>query len=136
MDRLGSDNEDLAAEIRDLIWTMNSPALPVAAAAERLGRSVTRIRGSIADGSLYGVKVGRSWLVPRWQLHAANPIPHLRKVIAAIPVGTSAVTMERVMTQPSEELYVDGRPCSPRDWLLAGNEPGPVVDLVQQLYAW
>jgi AcrR family transcriptional regulator len=25
MDRLGSDNQDLAAEIRDLIWTMNSP---------------------------------------------------------------------------------------------------------------
>jgi AcrR family transcriptional regulator len=25
MDRLGSDSEDLAAEIRDLIWTMNSP---------------------------------------------------------------------------------------------------------------
>ena len=25
MDRLGDDNEELAAEIRDLIWTMNSP---------------------------------------------------------------------------------------------------------------
>jgi len=25
MDRLGTDDEDLAAEIRDLIWTMNSP---------------------------------------------------------------------------------------------------------------
>jgi len=25
MDRLGTDNEELAAEIRDLIWTMNSP---------------------------------------------------------------------------------------------------------------
>jgi hypothetical protein len=60
----------------------------------------------------------------------------LRKVIAAIPEGTSAVTLERVMTQPSQELYVDGRPVSPRHWLLAGNEPGAVVDLVQQLYAW
>ena len=114
----------------------NSLALPAAAAAERLGRSVTRIRGAIADGSLYGVKVGRSWLVPRWQLDEANPLPHLRKVIAAIPEGTSAVTLERVMTQPSEELYVDGKPVSPRNWLLAGNDPGAVVEIVRQLYAW
>ena len=114
----------------------NSRALTAAAAAERLGRSVIRIRGAIADGSLYGVKVGRSWLVPLWQLDQANPLPHLRKVIAAIPEGTSAVTMERVMTQPSDELYVDGQPVSPRDWLLAGKEPAAVVDIVRQLYGW
>ena len=114
----------------------NSLALPAAAAAERLGRSVNRIRGAIADGSLYGVKVGRSWLVPTWQLDGKGPVPHLRKVIAAIPEGTSAVTLERVMTQPSQELYVDGQPVSPRDWLLTGNEPETVVDLVRQLYAW
>jgi hypothetical protein len=82
------------------------------------------------------VKVGRSWLVPVWQLDEATPLPHLRKVIAAIPEGTSAVTLERVMTQPSEELYIDGKPVSPRNWLLAGNEPGAVVEIVRQLYAW
>ena len=114
----------------------NSRALTAATTAERLGRSVTRIRGAIADGSLYGVKVGRSWLVPLWQLEQAGPLPHLRKVVAAIPEGTSAVTLERVMTQPSDELYVDGRPVSPRDWLLAGKEPAAVVDIVRQLYAW
>ena len=114
----------------------NSRALTAAAAAERLGRSVIRIRGAIADGSLYGVKVGRSWLVPLWQLEQAHPLPHLRKIIAAIPEGTSAVTLERVMTQPNDELYVDGLPASPRDWLLAGKEPAAVVDIVRQLYAW
>ena len=114
----------------------NSRALTAAAAAERLGRSVIRIRGAVADGSLYGVKVGRSWLVPLWQLDQARPLPHLRKVIAAIPEGTSAVTLERVMTQPSDELYVDGLPVSPRDWLLAGKDPVVVVDIVRQLYAW
>jgi hypothetical protein len=110
--------------------------MSAAAAADRLGRSVGRIRGAIADGSLYGVKVGRQWLVPLWQLHGATPLPHLRKVIAAIPAGTSAVTIERVMTGPTDELYIDGQAVSPRDWLLAGNWPGPVTDLVAQLYAW
>lgn len=113
-----------------------SSALPAAAAAERLGRSATRVRGAIADGSLYGVKVGRSWLLPRWQLDDATPLPHLRKVIAAIPEGASAITLERVMTAPSDELYVDAAPVSPRDWLLTGNDPAVVVDMVRQLYAW
>jgi len=40
------------------------------------------------------------------------------------------------MTQPSEEPYIDGKPASPRNWLLAGNEPAAVVEIVRQLYAW
>ena len=55
----------------------NSLTLTAAEAASRLGKSVTRIRGAIADGSLYGVKVGRSWLLPLWQItdHQAAPLP-------------------------------------------------------------
>ncbi len=118
------------------LLTANSSALPTAAAAERLGRSVVRIRGAIANGSLYAVKVGYNWLIPPWQLDGANPLPHLRQIIAAIPQGTSAVTIERVMTQPTEELYLDGGQASPRQWLVAGQDPMPVIEIVQQLYAW
>ena len=73
---------------------------------------------------------------PPVAVRSGDPLPHRRKVIAAIPEATSAVTLERVMTQPSGDLYVDGRPVAPRNWLLAGNEPPPVVDIVQQLYEW
>ncbi|QNK83257.1 hypothetical protein [Nakamurella sp. PAMC28650] len=132
LDRAGSD---LVAEAAQLI-TINSAGLPVAAAAARLGRSVSRVRGAIADGSLYGTKVGRFWLIPAWQLDGSAPIPHLRKVIAAIPPGTSAVTVDRVMTQTTEELYLDGRAVSPRDWLIAGNPPVSVIAMVAQLYEW
>lgn len=114
----------------------NSSALSTAAAAKRLGRSVVRIRGAIADGSLYGVKVGRDWLVPAWQLGDSSPLPHLRKIIAAIPPGTSAIAIGRVMTSSTDELYIDGNPSSPRDWLLAGQDPQPVIEIVRQLYAW
>lgn len=115
----------------------NSTSLSAAAVASRLGRSVTRIRGAIADGSLYGVKIGRSWLLPTWQLtDEPAPLPHLRKVIAAVPEGASPSTIQRVMTQPSDELYLDGTPTSPRRWLLAGQDPKPVVTLIEQLYAW
>ncbi len=115
----------------------NAAMLPVADVAARLGRSVVRVRGAIADGSLYGVKVGRSWLLPQWQFtDAAAPIPHLRKIIAGIPPGTSAPALQRVMTEPDDELFLDGHPVSPRDWLIAGQFAAPVVQLIEQLYAW
>lgn len=119
-----------------LLLDANSEALPVTAAAAALGRTGARVRGAIADGSLYGIKVGRNWLIPTWQLDDAGPIPHLRKVIAAIQPGTSAIALARVMTQLTEELYIDGAPVSPRGWLRAGQPPGAVVALVEQLYAW
>lgn len=132
LDRSGLD---LIAEAAQLL-TANSAGLPVTAAAARLGRSVSRVRGAIADGSLYGTKVGRFWLIPTWQLDGSDPIPHLRKVIAAIPAGTSTVTVDRVMTQTTEELYLDGCAVSPRDWLLAGNPSASVTAMVAQLYEW
>ena len=124
---------DTAADLVAGISTL----LPAADVAMKLNRSVVRIRGAIADGSLYGVKVGRSWLLPQWQLTAtAGPIPHLRTIIAAIPHGTSAVTMQRVMTEPSDELFLDGQAVSPRDWLIAGRVAPPIVEMIEQLYAW
>lgn len=132
LDRSGPD---LLARAGQLLQASSS-ALSVAAAAARLGRSVSRVRGAIADGSLYGNKVGRYWLIPAWQLGGSDPIPHLRKIIAAIPAGTSAMTIDRVMTQATDELYLDGKAVSPRDWLLAGNPPAAVIDLVAQLYTW
>jgi len=132
LDRPGPDLLALAGQL----LKASTSALSVAAAAARLGRSVSRVRGAIADSSLYGNKVGRYWLIPAWQLSGADPIPHLRKVIAAIPAGTSALAIDRVMTQATDELYLDGTAVSPRDWLLAGNPPAAVTDLVAQLYAW
>ena len=115
----------------------NSVLLSASDVADRLGRSPGRIRAAIADGSLYGVKVGRNRLPPAWQFTDDDaPLPHLRAVIAAIPRDTSAVTLARVMTEPSEELFLDGHAVSPRDWLVAGKSAAPVTMMIEQLYAW
>lgn len=128
-----ADVVDAAADL----LTSNAAALTTQQAASRLGRSVSRIRGAIADGSLYAVKVGRSLLLPAWQFtDEPGPLPHLRRIIAAIPDGVSAVTVQRVITEPSDELYLDGAPVSPRHWLLAGQDPTPVTEMLEQLYAW
>ncbi len=115
----------------------NSMLLSAFDVAGRLGRSPSRIRAAIADGSLYGVKVGRNRLLPAWQFTDDDaPLPHLRAVIAAIPKDTSAVTLARVMTESSDELFLDGRAVSPREWLVAGKTATPVATMIEQLYAW
>lgn len=104
--------------------------------AQTLGRSESRIRGAIADGSLLGVRIGRGWRIPTWQVANGHPIPHLRKVVAAIPTGVSQATIGRVMTTPTDELYLDGQAVSPRDWLLSGGDPALVTAILAALYTW
>jgi hypothetical protein len=108
----------------------------VGGTAELLGRSPSRIRGAIADGSLFAVKLGRSWMLPDWQFDGARPLPSLRAVLAAVPEGMSALALGRLLTEPHGELTLDGVPVSPRHWLLAGRPAAPVTDLVSQFYAW
>ncbi len=46
------------------------------------------------------------------------------------------MTIQRVMTEPTDELFLDGRAVCPRDWLIAGQSTAPVVQLIEYLYAW
>ena len=70
------------------------------------------MRRAIADRSVCAVSAGRSWLVLGWKFDGDELLPCMGEVIAAIPDGTPALTVERLMTPPSGELNVDG-PISP-----------------------
>lgn len=112
------------------------PTLTTEEAGAALDRSESRIRGAIADGSLYGVRVGRIWQLPAWQIHDGRPLPHLRKVIAAVPDAVSPTVLGRAMTMPTDELTLDGTATAPTDWLLSGGDAAPVVNLVAALLTW
>lgn len=132
-------DEPLPHAVADTAATLLNEAagmLTTAAMADVLGRSESRIRGAIADGSLLGVRIGRAWRLPAWQVTDGRPLPHLRKIIAAVPAGVSPATIGRVMTTPTDELFLDGGAVSPRQWLLAGGDPAPVTAIMAALYAW
>lgn len=131
----GSSDTDPVPAAADILRDAQQ-TVTTAGMATALGRSESRIRGAIADGSLYGVRIGRAWQLPVWQIHDGRPLPHLRKVIAAIPNGVSPAVLGRVMATPTDELVLDAAAVTPRTWLLAGGDPEPVVALVAALLLW
>lgn len=113
-------------------------SLSVAEAAGLLGVNPSRVRQRlIADPpSLYGIKEGKSWRVPRFQFAGRKPVPGIAAVIAALPRNLHAVAVGRWLTTPHPDLRVgrnQERQVAPLDWLRAGKAPGVVADLARDL---
>lgn len=144
----GVDTADLAAvdpatSVRrsaDELVELAGASMTVTDAAQRLEVDASRVRHRVADGSLYAFRLGRNLRLPMWQFvdaaGASAPLPHLRAVLAAAPEGAAPVELAAFMTGPQPELTLDDTPASPRDWLRAGGDPGPVCEILTDLYRW
>jgi len=96
-----------------------------------------------AAGSLYSyTPPGGEPRFPSWQFAYGRPLPHLREVVAVIPVGSHPTGVRILMTTPSPDL-VDAVPLdhpiqpliptirrSPADWLSGGGSLAPVLALL------
>ena len=110
-------------------------ALTVAEAAARLGVDESRIRQRLARHTLYGIKDGRGWRVPLFQLDDAGRalVPGLDRV-APHWAGAHPVEVARWFTLPHVDLEdAEGQPVAPRAWLLAGGDPRTVAALAEEL---
>ena len=109
-------------------------ALSRSQVAALFGVDVTRVSHQTTAGDLFSYKGGRSRSVyPDWQFTGSAVLPHLRAVLAALPAGSHPVPVRAFMTSPDEALMLGDRPASPRDWLVGGGEPGPVIGLAATL---
>lgn len=120
-----------AAEYAALLAT----ALTVPELASRLGVDPSRVRQRLARHTLYGIKDGKSWRIPLFQLddtgRALVPGLHL---VAPRWAGAHAVEVARWFTLPHVDLEdAKGRPVPPRTWLLSGGEPRTVAALAEEL---
>lgn len=125
----GERERDPRAKTVALQAVLRDTALSVAGAAERVGVDSSRIRHRLADGRLAGWKDRGGWRLPAWQFTSGGVLPGLERVLAALPGDQPPLVVAAFMTTPQEDLRLAGEPATPRQWLLAGGDPGPVAEL-------
>jgi excisionase family DNA binding protein len=110
-------------------------ALTVPELASRLGVDDSRVRQRLARHTLYGIKDGKAWRVPLFQLDDAGRalVPGLH-LIAPRWAGVHPVEVARWFILPHVDLEdAEGQPVAPRDWLLGGGDPRDVAELTEEL---
>jgi hypothetical protein len=111
-------------------------ALSVPELARRLGVDQSRIRQRIARHTLIAVKDAAAWRLPLFQLDDMGQqlVPGLAAVAPRL-AGVHPVAVARWFTLPHSDLVDDeGRPISPRVWLLSGGDPDDVAALADELH--
>lgn len=109
-------------------------ALSVTDAATTLGVDDSRIRHRLAQGRLSGWKEpGGGWRIPAWQFTNSGVLPGLETVLRATPRDQPALVVAAFMSTPQDDLVINSRPATPRQWLLAGGSPELVAELVEPL---
>lgn len=104
----------------------------VAAAAALLGVDTSRIRHRLNEGKLIGWK-DKSWRLPTWQFTEHGALPGLDVVLRAIPDDQPQLMIAAFMNTRQPDLQINGRPATPREWLLAHGDPRAVAELASTL---
>lgn len=110
-------------------------ALTAAEAARTLGIDPSRVRHKLAAGRLSGWKDENGWRLPAWQFTGDGALPGLAIVLASVPADQPPLVVASFMTTRQDDLLLDARPATPRQWLLAGGPPEPVAALAATLGA-
>lgn len=111
-------------------------SLTIAEAAALLGVSESRIRQRIGERSLYGIRAGKEWRLPRFQFAGGNEVPGIAEVVRRVREDVHPVSVENYFIYPSPDLYLDeeeDHPVSPREWLLSGGSPEAVAHVAAEL---
>src|SRR5919199_2271296 len=109
-------------------------ALPAAEFAGRIGVDESRVRQRITRHTLYGVRDGKIWRVPVFQLGATGHglLPGLDRVVPHL-YDAHLVEVAHWFLEPQADLEgADGEPMSPREWLLRGHDPRVVATVAEE----
>jgi hypothetical protein len=68
---------------------------------------------------------------PRWQFNDRSTIPHLEQLLRAIRPPINVLALHQFMTEPLCDLEIDEIVVSPREWLVSGRRPSPILDLMR-----
>jgi excisionase family DNA binding protein len=102
-------------------------ALTTAEAAKLLGKDPSRIRQRVREGSLLALAGGGEIRLPQAQFHQNAEIPGLGAVLRALPKGIDTLEALSWLDAANPDLPdAQGRPSSPRDYLLRSGDVAPV----------
>ncbi|MGC3874522.1 hypothetical protein ACPF7Z_14775 [Halomonas sp. GXIMD04776] len=103
--------------------------------ATLLGVTTSRVRQRTDEGSLYALTSANRRVYPRWQFDESATLPNLEPVLNALSVSAHPLAVERFFLTPHPDLESDllDAILSPRDWLLAGHSPEPVIRMAREL---
>jgi len=113
-------------------------SLTIADAAKVLRVTTSRIRQRLSSKhpTLYGIKEGRGWRIPRFQFESKTKLvrgldvvmPHVRR-------GAHPVAVRDWFTTPHQDLVVGGddERVTPRAWLSAGQSADVVAELATEI---
>jgi hypothetical protein len=110
-------------------------AYTVQQAAQVLSVNPSRIRQRLTarPPTLYGIKDGGAWRIPKFQFHGRQLTKGIDRVISKLPADLSPVAVVRWFTLPSPDLEVDDGAVSPLQWLQAGGDPTVAAELAAGL---
>ncbi len=128
----GDDDQDYRARTVAAHAVLADSALTVGEAASLLGVDDSRIRHRLKEGRLTGWKAP-GWRLPAWQFTPSGVLPGLDVVLRAVPADQPALVVAAFMSTPQTDLVINGRPATPRQWLLAGGDPELVAELASVL---
>lgn len=113
---------------------MDARALSADEAAAGLGVTTSTIRRYRASRKLYAYDRGDRTLFPSWQFMAdGKMVPHLDKVLTALPAGLHPQSVAGFFLTPQPDLPLDGHPVSCKEWLERGGPVEPVLRLAEAL---
>lgn len=108
-------------------------AFTAADVAMMLGLSASTVRHYRAERKLYSYLTNGRVLFPAWQFAKNRPLPHLDRVLAALPDDLHPQTVAGFFKTRQPELTLKDGAVTVAEWLLSGGSPERVVKLAAGL---
>jgi len=118
------------------VLVRNSLTIEEAAKALRVSTSRIRQRLSSKHPTLYGIKEGRGWRIPRFQFESKGRLVRgIDAVMLHVRRDAHPVVVRDWFTTPHQDLVVgdDDERVTPRAWLSAGRSPDAVAALADEI---
>jgi hypothetical protein len=126
---------DVITHMARLISTAYTPA----EVASGVGVKESRIRQRRLARTLWAVDINRAWVYPavQFDLDTVNgrrtlkQVRGLEQILPALPTDLHPTAVAGFLLTPQQELRIDNRPCTVRDWLHSGGTVDAVLRLIE-----